>query len=108
MKKILIIEDEGQTRRNIATILEMEGYEPVTAQDGKVGLALARQLRPDLILCDVSMPELDGHEVLKGIRSEPGTARIPFLFLTARTDRKDVRVGMDLGANCEVARSPKP
>jgi DNA-binding NarL/FixJ family response regulator len=99
MKKILIIEDEPQTRRNIATILEMEGYSPVTAAEGRTGLALARELAPQLILCDVSMPEMDGHEVLKALRADARTACIPFLFLTARTDRKDVRTGMELGAD---------
>jgi DNA-binding response OmpR family regulator len=99
MNRILIIEDEPQTRRNISTILEMEGYDPVTAPEGRSGLALARELEPDLILCDVSMPELDGHEVLKALRTDPRTACIPFLFLTARTDRKDLRTGMELGAD---------
>ncbi len=99
MKKILIIEDEAQTRRNIATILEMEGYEPITAPEGKTGVALARELQPALILCDVSMPEFDGHDVLRTLRADSRTACIPFLFLTARTDRKDVRLGMELGAD---------
>lgn len=99
MKKILVIEDEPQTLRNIALILEMEGFQPVTAPDGRSGLALAMEVAPDLILCDVSMPEIDGHGVLRALRADPRTSRIPFLFLTARTDRKDVRVGMDLGAD---------
>ena len=99
MKTILVIEDEPQTLRNISTILLMEGFRPLTAPDGRLGLRLAEEQVPDLILCDVSMPELDGYDVLRALRANARTACIPFLFLTARTDRKDVRTGMDLGAD---------
>ncbi len=99
MKKFLIIEDDEQTRKNLATILRMEGHTALTASDGKSGLELAAREQPDLILCDVMMPRLDGHGVLAALRAERRTAAIPFIFLTARGERTDLRRGMDLGAD---------
>lgn len=99
MKTILIIEDEEQTRKNLATILRMEGHTALTASDGQVGLELARNESPDLILCDVMMPRLDGHGVLAALRADKVTAAIPFIFLTARGERSDLRTGMNLGAD---------
>jgi len=99
MKKILIIEDEDQTRKNLATILRMEGYAALAAADGRAGLEMARQESPDLILCDVMMPHLDGHGVLTALRAVPATAGIPFIFLTARGERMDLRTGMNMGAD---------
>ena len=99
MKKILIIEDEEQTRKNLATILRMEGHTALTAADGKLGLELARREQPDLILCDVMMPRLDGYGVLAALREDKATAAIPFIFLTARGERNDLRTGMNLGAD---------
>ena len=91
MTKILFIEDEPAMRANIAEVLELEGYQPLTASNGREGAALAQRELPDLILCDVMMPELDGHGVLEALRDDPQTARIPFVFLTAKGDRGDVR-----------------
>ena len=99
MTKILIIEDEPDMRANLADVLEMENYKPFTAANGKEGVEAARRELPDLILCDVMMPELDGHGVLMALRDDPQTARIPFVFLTAKGERSDVRAGMDLGAD---------
>lgn len=99
MKKILVIEDEPQTRHNLATILRMEGYQPLTACDGQAGLDLATQDMPDLILCDVSMPVLDGYGVLEALRGAKATAAIPFIFLTAKGEKRDLRTGMNLGAD---------
>jgi DNA-binding NarL/FixJ family response regulator len=99
MKKILIIEDEPQTRQNLRTILEMEGFQALTAAHGRIGVDLARREKPDLILCDVMMPELDGHGVVQALRAEPATATIPFIFLTARGEKQDLRAGMNLGAD---------
>ena len=99
MRKILIIEDQPQMRKNIALILEMESYEVLSAQNGQVGLAMAREHNPDLIICDVMMPELDGLGVLTALRADPKTATVPFIFLTAKGDRVDVRGGMNLGAD---------
>lgn len=99
MKKILVIEDQPQMRRNLVTILEMEGFQPLAADNGRAGLDSALRDKPDLILCDVMMPELDGHAVLAELRSHPGFAQIPFIFLTAKGDKGDVRAGMNLGAD---------
>ncbi len=99
MKKILVIEDHALMRRNIVTILTMEGYDALAAGNGRDGLALARSERPDLVLCDVMMPEMDGHEVLRALRADAGTAGIPFVFLTAKGEKHEVRGGMNLGAD---------
>jgi len=99
MPKILIIEDEPGIRENLVEILTLENHAPLAACDGQAGLELTRTYRPDLILCDVMMPGLDGYEVLKALRADAATARIPFVFLTARGERADVRAGMNLGAD---------
>ncbi len=99
MKKILVIEDNPNVRENIQEILELEDFEPITAENGKLGFQLAQEQIPDLILCDVMMPEMDGYEVLSKLRSQGQTAHIPFIFLTAKADKSDVKKGIDLGAN---------
>ena len=99
MKKILIIEDQPDMQENLSLILRMEGYEVVSAKDGNAGLALARGAAPDLILCDVMMPGLDGYGVLKALRADAAGADTPFIFLTAKGERKDLRAGMNLGAD---------
>jgi DNA-binding NarL/FixJ family response regulator len=99
MKKILVIEDEPEMRRNLVTVLRLEEYQPVAAENGRTGIELAKREHPDLILCDVMMPELDGHSVLRALREDPGTALIPFIFLTARGEKEDLRSGMNLGAD---------
>ena len=98
-KKILVIEDEPEMRRNLVTILKLEHYQPLAAENGMVGLELARREKPDLILCDIMMPELDGHAVVQALRSEPELAAIPFIFLTAKGEKSDQRSGMNLGAD---------
>ena len=99
MQTILIIEDDAQTRENIGIILEMENHRVFTAPDGRAGLDMARRERPDLIVCDVTMPHLDGFGVLRELRSVPETSAIPFIFLTARAERADQRSGMNEGAD---------
>src|SRR5262245_61634464 len=108
MTKILLIEDEPQTRENLALILRMEGFEAVTASNGRLGLAAAVEEKPDLILCDVSMPEMDGHDVLRSLRAAPETASIPFIFLTARGEKQDLRSGMNLGADDYMVKPVEP
>lgn len=98
-KKILIVEDQGTMRRNLALLLEMEGYAVVAAENGRVGVEAARRERPDVILCDVMMPEMDGYAVLQTLREDPDFATTPFLFLTAKGEKSDVRVGMNFGAD---------
>jgi CheY-like chemotaxis protein len=99
VKTILVIEDEPEMRRNLVTLLKLESYRSLVAADGTAGLNLARRERPDLIVCDVMMPGLDGHGVLLALRQAPETAPIPFIFLTAKGDRTDLRDGMNLGAD---------
>jgi len=99
MKKILIIEDQAPMRRNIALLLELEGFKVVTAENGVAGVATAKQERPDLVLCDVMMPEMDGYGVVQALRAEKEFATIPFIFLTAKSDKTDVRIGMNFGAD---------
>lgn len=99
MKKILIIEDEPVMRENLATLLELENYSVQSAGNGRDGVGQARQSPPDLILCDVMMPVLDGYGVLRALQESPETARVPFLFLTAKGEPADIRAGMNLGAD---------
>lgn len=99
MKKILVIEDQPQMLRNLALMLTLEGYEVFTAENGRLGVETALERLPDLVICDVMMPELDGHGVIQTLRSQAATATIPFIFLTARSDRGDVRTGMNSGAD---------
>lgn len=99
MSTILLIEDNLEMADNIASILELAGYKVLRAHNGKTGAVLAQQDHPDLILCDVMMPELDGYGVLHILSSDPETAAIPFVFLTAKADKSDFREGMNLGAD---------
>jgi len=99
MKKILVIEDEPEMRRNITALLRYYDYEPIAAENGRKGLELARREKPDLILCDVMLPELDGHGVLQAMQTDEALVRTPFIFLTARGEKEDVRSGMNLGAD---------
>ena len=99
LTRILVVEDERPMRRNLVTILKMESFDVVEAEDGRKGLAAAREHRPDLIFCDITMPGLDGHGVLRELRADPKTAGIPLVFLTARGDKSDFRTGMNLGAD---------
>jgi CRP/FNR family transcriptional regulator, polysaccharide utilization system transcription regulator len=99
MKTILVIEDNNDVRENIAEILELSNYNVLTAENGKIGVRLAQENMPDLIICDVMMPELDGFGVLHILTQNPVTAKIPFIFLTAKADKGDFRKGMNLGAD---------
>jgi CRP-like cAMP-binding protein len=99
MKRILLIEDNRDVRENTADILELASYEVATAENGKIGVELAEKFRPDVIICDIMMPELDGYGVLDLLGKNSATASIPFIFLTAKTDRAEVRLGMNLGAD---------
>lgn len=99
MTTILVIEDQAFVRENIVDLLIAENYEVLEAENGLVGVELAEAKRPDLILCDVMMPQLDGYGVLERLRENPETATIPFIFLTAKADRTDMRQGMNLGAD---------
>lgn len=99
MKKILLIEDNPEVRENTSEILELAGYKVVTAPNGKIGVEQAQAEKPDLIICDIMMPELDGFGVLHILSKKDETAGIPFIFLTAKTEKTDIRKGMNLGAD---------
>src|SRR5471030_469307 len=98
-KKILIIEDNTDIRENVVEILDLAGYTVFEADNGKTGVELATKNLPDLILCDIMMPELDGYGVLYMVNKNPETAAIPFIFLTAKAERVDLRKGMEMGAD---------
>lgn len=103
-EKILIIEDNQQVRENIVEILESEGYEMFQADGGYAGLEISKRVQPDLIICDIMMPEMDGFEVLENMRKNVLTSNIPFIFLTAKDTRDDLRKGMQLGADDYISK----
>jgi len=98
-KRILVIEDEKAIREAILDMLEAEGFQAIGADNGRAGVRLAQEHFPDLILCDIMMPDLDGYGVLAELRRDPIWVTIPFIFLTARAERFDMRLGMELGAD---------
>lgn len=97
--RILVIEDQTVMRENLVTLLELEGFAASGAENGRRGVEMALAAPPDLILCDVMMPALDGYGVLNQLRQHPATQRVPFIFLTAKGERADIRTGMNLGAD---------
>lgn len=99
MQQILLIEDEPLIRDSLEDVLNLEGYGLTTAHNGQAGLQAVQQRLPDLIICDINMPEMDGYRVLESLRADPKTRNVPFVFLTARSSRADQRQGMDLGAD---------
>jgi CRP/FNR family transcriptional regulator, polysaccharide utilization system transcription regulator len=99
MKKILVIEDNTDVRENIAEILELSSYKVLTAENGREGVKIAKEEIPSLIICDIMMPELDGYGVLHMLGKDVSTATIPFIFLTAKAEKSDIRKGMNLGAD---------
>jgi CRP/FNR family cyclic AMP-dependent transcriptional regulator len=104
MKKILLIEDNDDIRNNTAEILELSNYKVITAQNGKIGVEKAMECKPDLIICDIMMPVLDGYGVLHAIHKNDAIKNTPFIFLTAKTERNDFRKGMELGADDYITK----
>ncbi len=104
MARILIIEDEEPLREEVCEWLTFEGHEVLSAGNGRAGIELALQEKPDLIMSDIAMPEVDGYRVLLELRTQPETALTPFIFLTARTERKDQRYGMEMGADDYITK----
>lgn len=98
-KKVLIIEDNDDIRESTAEVLDLAGYKTFMAKHGKIGVEMAVSHLPDIILCDIMMPELDGYGVLYLLNKNPKTANIPFIFITAKTERADMRKGMEMGAD---------
>lgn len=104
MSKLLVIEDNNEVRENIQEILELAGYEVETAPNGKIGTKKALDELPELIICDIMMPELDGYGVLNILTKNPQTSAIPFIFLTAKSEKDDFRKGMSLGADDYITK----
>lgn len=104
MIRILVVEDEVIVRDNLVELLKEEGYEALEARNGEEGVQLARETLPDLILCDIRMPRLDGFGVLARLSQDPLTAVLPFIFLTARTEKSDQRMGMGMGADDYITK----
>ncbi|HBX52091.1 MAG: hypothetical protein A2275_10635 [Bacteroidetes bacterium RIFOXYA12_FULL_35_11] len=104
MKKVLIIEDDPILRENTVEFLKEEGFETFAAKDGSSGVQQALEIIPDIILCDISMPKMDGYEVFKTLQSIPSTSTVPFIFLTAKIQRDDIRLGMQLGADDYITK----
>jgi CheY-like chemotaxis protein/CRP-like cAMP-binding protein len=104
MKTILIIEDNADVRENTAEILELSNYRVLQAENGKLGVEVAQKMKPDLIICDIMMPVLDGYGVIHLLNKNPDTASIPFVFLTAKSERTDFRKGMEMGADDYIAK----
>ncbi len=98
-RTILLIEDHAQMRENLSLILELNDYAVTAAENGRIGMERATAAPPDVILCDVMMPELDGCGVLAAVRADPDLNGIPFIFLTAKGEKQDLRAGMNLGAD---------
>lgn len=104
MNKILVIEDEPAIRTNLLKLLSIEGFQMLGAENGVRGVELAQTHQPDLIICDILMPQLDGYGVLKALQKDPTTATIPFIFLTAKVDRADWRQAMNMGADDYITK----
>lgn len=104
MKRILIIEDDTVLRENTAELLELSNFQVITAPNGKIGMHLAKEHLPELIVCDIMMPEMDGYAVLEALSKDEGTKHIPFIYLSAKTERQDVRKGMNLGADDYITK----
>lgn len=98
MKTILLIEDNDNIRENLAEIMELSHYHVLTAVNGAQGVAIAKEQKPDMIVCDIMMPVLDGYGVLQALRKEPGLQGIPFIFLTAKAEPTEKQMGMEMGA----------
>ena len=109
MKKfILLIEDNEPIRENTAELLELADYEVLAANGGKNGLEMISERKPDLILCDIAMPQMDGYEFLRAVREDYGLSSTPFIFFTAFSEKSDIQKGLKLGANDFVVKPFEP
>jgi DNA-binding NarL/FixJ family response regulator len=103
-----VIDDDAKIRRQMAALLAAEGYQTVEARNGREGIELARRENPALVLCDITMPEMNGHRVLESLRADAATAHLPFIFLTGWGEREDLRTGMNLGADDYLVKPIEP
>jgi len=98
MESILLIEDNVAIRENTVELLELSGYHVLVAENGREGVVLAKENMPNLILCDIMMPELNGYEVFNELSKDPSTAKIPFIFVTASAEKSEMKKGLEMGA----------
>ena len=108
VEKILVIDDDAKMRRQMGALLASEGYQVVEGRNGREGVELAKRESPALILCDITMPEMNGHRVLEALRADKATAHVPFVFLTGWGEREDLRTGMNLGADDYLVKPVEP
>lgn len=108
MEKILLIEDDAKMRQHMSALLASEGYQTIEARNGREGVELVKSQRPDLVLCDITMPEMNGHRVLEALRNDAATAHLPFIFLTGWGENQDLRAGMNLGADDYLVKPVDP
>ncbi len=108
MDKILVIDDDAKIRQQTCALLRSEGYATVEARNGREGVALARAEKPALVLCDITMPEMNGHRVVEALRQDDATQHVPFIFLTGWSERSDLRTGMNLGADDYLVKPVEP
>src|SRR5258706_8069867 len=99
MKRVLVIDDTSEVRELVVAVLDSHGFEVLSAEDGPSGVEQARKQQPDLILCDVRMPGMDGFGVISELRRDPATSTIPFIFLSGAAEKSNMRQGMTLGAD---------
>lgn len=104
MTKVLIIEDNPEIRENTSEILELNGYVVITCDNGREGIIAALNEKPDIILCDILMPEVNGYQVIRELRANPLTEKIPFIYVTASGEKSEVKMAMELGANGYVRK----
>ena len=104
MNTILIIEDNSDIRENLCEMLELKGYGVMVAANGKIGFELAKEKKSDIILCDILMPEMDGYNVFSGLKDNPDTMDIPFIFITGSTEKKEVEMGLGIGADGYISK----
>lgn len=108
VEKILVIDDDAMMRKQITALLAAEGYGTVAARNGREGVELAAREKPSLVLCDITMPEMNGHRVLETVRADPAIAHLPFIFLTGWGEKEDLRTGMNLGADDYLVKPVEP
>lgn len=108
MQTILLIEDNNEIRENTCELLELEGYKVLLAENGKEGLALAKQQKPNLIITDILMPEVNGYDLVRGLKADTKTAAIPFIFLTASAEKSEVEAGLGMGAMDYIQKPFEP
>jgi CheY-like chemotaxis protein len=104
MKTILLVEDSSDIRENLCEMLELKGYGVILAVNGKIGLDMAKEMKPDIILCDILMPEMDGYNVFAGLKDNPDTMDIPFIFITCSAEKKEVEMGLGIGADGYISK----